>query len=100
MLDRAALARAVVQHGAVVRVVIAAHKGSSPREAGTAMLVWADGQEGTIGGGALEWQAIQQAQEMLANRPSADPARQSASTGGARPLGQALPVSPTTHRPA
>jgi xanthine dehydrogenase accessory factor len=57
MLDRAALARAVARHGSVVRVVIAAHQGSSPREAGAAMVVWADGQEGTIGGGALEWKA-------------------------------------------
>lgn len=66
MLDRAALARAVARHGAVVRVVIAAHQGSSPREAGAAMLVWEGGQEGTIGGGALEWQAAARARALAA----------------------------------
>ena len=37
------------------RVVVAEVQGSAPREAGAAMLVWADGQSGTIGGGALEF---------------------------------------------
>ncbi len=49
----------------VARIVIAARKGSSPREVGTSMLVWADGITGTIGGGALEMQAIEQAREVL-----------------------------------
>lgn len=66
MLDRPALAAAVARHSTVVRVVIAAHQGSSPREAGAAMLVWADGQEGTIGGGALEWQAAATARALTA----------------------------------
>jgi len=66
MLDRAALTDAVARHGSVVRVVIAAHQGSSPREAGAAMLIWAGGQDGTIGGGALEWQATRQARALLA----------------------------------
>jgi len=57
MFDLPALAAAVHEHGRVVRVVIASHDGSAPRETGTAMLVWADGQSGTIGGGALEHQA-------------------------------------------
>jgi len=60
-LDRTALARAVACHDRVVRVVIASHQGSSPREAGAAMLVWDTGQSGTIGGGALEWQAAARA---------------------------------------
>lgn len=64
-LDRAALARAVADHGQVVRVVITAVDGSAPREAGTSMLVWADGQEGTIGGGALEYAAARAAHGML-----------------------------------
>ncbi|WP_170753504.1 xanthine dehydrogenase accessory protein XdhC [Ruegeria lacuscaerulensis] len=55
--DLEALQEAVKIHGRVTRVVIAAIKGSSPREVGTAMLVWADGQSGTIGGGTLEHQA-------------------------------------------
>lgn len=48
--------KAALEHGRVVRVLIADHKGSTPREAGTSMLVWAGGQSGTIGGGALEQQ--------------------------------------------
>lgn len=59
--DRQALRDAVKTHGTVVRVVIAALKGSSPREVGASMLVWKDGQSGTIGGGTLEFQAAQAA---------------------------------------
>jgi xanthine dehydrogenase accessory factor len=58
MFDRDALAAAIRDHGRVVRIVIAAHDGSAPRETGTAMLVWDGGQSGTIGGGALEYQAV------------------------------------------
>lgn len=65
MFDLEALARAAVA-GPVARVVIAAVKGSSPRELGASMLVWAGGQSGSIGGGALEWQAVLRAREMLA----------------------------------
>ena len=65
-LDRPALGRALAAHGAVMRVVICAHQGSAPREAGTAMLVWATGQDGTIGGGALEFEATRKARVMLA----------------------------------
>lgn len=50
---------AVTRHGRVTRVVIAAMRGSSPREVGAAMLVWDTGQSGTIGGGALEFEAAQ-----------------------------------------
>ena len=50
---------AVMRHGRVTRVVIAAIRGSSPREVGAAMLVWDGGQSGTIGGGALEFEAAQ-----------------------------------------
>ncbi|WP_225029918.1 XdhC family protein, partial [Xinfangfangia pollutisoli] len=66
MFDREALARAVAAQGAVARVVIAAHDGSSPREVGAAMLVWPGGQEGTIGGGALEHEAARAALAALA----------------------------------
>jgi xanthine dehydrogenase accessory factor len=65
MFDKAELLDAVMRHGIVARIVVAGFEGSSPRETGAAMLVWADGQSGTIGGGALEWQAIAQAREML-----------------------------------
>ncbi|MDJ1007629.1 MAG: xanthine dehydrogenase accessory protein XdhC [Paracoccaceae bacterium] len=63
--DREELAAAIARHGAVARVVVADAKGSAPREAGTAMLVWAEGQEGTIGGGALEWEAAARARDVL-----------------------------------
>lgn len=63
---REALARLVAAHGAVVRVVVAEVAGSAPREAGTAMAVWASGQEGTIGGGALEFEAAARARRQLA----------------------------------
>lgn len=66
MFDLGALQAAIDAHGPVARVVIAAHDGSSPREVGAAMLVWADGQAGTIGGGALEWEALARARGMLA----------------------------------
>nr|WP_323780497.1 xanthine dehydrogenase accessory protein XdhC [Amylibacter sp.] len=55
------LADAVARHGRVVRVLIADHQGSTPRESGTSMLVWNGGQSGTIGGGALELQAVETA---------------------------------------
>lgn len=63
--DRDALSRAVAD-GPVARVVIAEAKGSVPRNAGAAMLVRAGWQSGTIGGGALEWEATRMAREALA----------------------------------
>lgn len=50
-----------------VRVTVAAVQGSAPREEGAAMLVRGDGIEGTIGGGALEWEAMRLARQMLAD---------------------------------
>lgn len=49
-----------------IRVRVLRTAGSAPREAGAEMLVRAEGQQGTIGGGALEWQAAAEAREMLA----------------------------------
>lgn len=66
MFDLAELRVALVAHGRVARVVIAGFAGSSPREVGAAMLVWDLGQSGTIGGGALEFQAVRRARGMLA----------------------------------
>ncbi len=57
---------AVVTYGTVVRLLVTRTAGSAPRGAGTAMLVWADGQSGTIGGGELEYRAIADARAMLA----------------------------------
>ena len=80
--DAEALARAIAAHGPVARVVVAGSRGSAPREAGAAMLVWPDGQSGTIGGGALEYQAAGEARAMLSEGATARVAR--------RPLGPAL----------
>jgi xanthine dehydrogenase accessory factor len=65
MFDLEALSVAVARHGRVARVVIVQHAGSSPREDGASMLVWTDGQSGTIGGGALEWEAAARARLAL-----------------------------------
>jgi xanthine dehydrogenase accessory factor len=64
-LDLSALRAAVAAHGPLCRVVVARVRGSAPREAGAAMLVWADGFSGTIGGGALEWEALADARRRL-----------------------------------
>ena len=64
-LDLHIIQNALARHGPIIRVVVAQVKGSTPREIGASMLVWADGQEGTIGGGELEWQACKQARDML-----------------------------------
>jgi hypothetical protein len=69
MFDLDALRAALQAHGRVARVVIAGAEGSAPREVGAAMLVWADGQSGTIGGGALEFEAAAKARVLLAASP-------------------------------
>lgn len=61
--DFDAVNAAITAHGHVARVVIVDVKGSSPREVGASMLVWADGQSGSIGGGALEFAAAQAARD-------------------------------------
>lgn len=59
------LTKTVEIHGQVCRLVVADIQGSGPREAGAAMLVWAGGQSGTIGGGALEFEASNRARDGL-----------------------------------
>jgi len=49
-----------------VLITVAEAKGSAPREAGTCMFVTSDGQSGTIGGGRLEYEAVDQARKLLA----------------------------------
>lgn len=61
--DRDTLAAAIAAHRVVARVVVADIAGSVPREVGAAMLVWPGGQTGTIGGGALEYAAVDRALE-------------------------------------
>jgi xanthine dehydrogenase accessory factor len=67
MRDWAKIALALTAAGEPAALVtVLAVEGSTPREAGARMLVWADGATGTIGGGALEQQACDQARRMLA----------------------------------
>ena len=61
---RSALARLALGEPAALVTVLAV-EGSAPRDAGTKMVVWADGQAGTIGGGNLEHQVAEQARKML-----------------------------------
>lgn len=48
-----------------VLITVAETRGSAPREAGTRMAVTADSQHGTIGGGRLEFEAVNQARKLL-----------------------------------
>lgn len=49
-----------------VLITVVQARGSVPRGVGTWMAVWTHGQAGTIGGGQLEWAALQQARRALA----------------------------------
>ena len=64
-------------HVAVVRVIVAETRGSTPREAGACMLVGESLLVGTIGGGRLEWEAIAAARELLADATTAAQLRKS-----------------------
>ena len=55
-----------------VLVRVESTQGSAPREAGTWMAVWAEGLTATIGGGQLEFQATQEARELLAGKQAID----------------------------
>jgi len=67
-----ALRDALDREGApVVRVAVATVRGSAPREPGAAMLVMADREVGSIGGGHLELVATQIARDLLAATPGA-----------------------------
>ncbi|WP_336488090.1 xanthine dehydrogenase accessory protein XdhC [Methylobacterium nigriterrae] len=61
-----ALARALTAGRPAALVTLAEARGSTPREAGAAMLVTADGVLGTIGGGTCEWEAVAAARALLA----------------------------------
>ncbi len=74
---------AVGRHGRVARVLVAQTSGSVPREAGASMLVWKNGQSGTIGGGALEYEAAEAARSSLGKGASSAGIRR-------RPLGPGL----------
>lgn len=55
------VAEALKTEPVVVRVLVASVRGSAPREPGACLLVSGDRVSGTIGGGHLEWEAIQAA---------------------------------------
>lgn len=65
MPDWIACLRANVALEPVALITILATEGSAPRGAGTRMVVTANRQEGTIGGGRLELQATEQARSIL-----------------------------------
>ncbi|MBT2302162.1 xanthine dehydrogenase accessory protein XdhC [Variovorax paradoxus] len=67
------LARLAREEGVLVRVEKT--QGSAPREAGTWMAVWAEGLTGTIGGGQLEFQAIEESRAWLAGGPAIEGVR-------------------------
>jgi xanthine dehydrogenase accessory factor len=67
MADWIASALDAVRRGeALAMATVVGVQGSTPREAGARMLVWPDRFEGTIGGGSLERQALDQARRLLA----------------------------------
>jgi xanthine dehydrogenase accessory factor len=61
-----ALAATIGERGPLVRITIVRADGSTPRECGASMLVSDHHIDGTIGGGALELEAIAHARRLLA----------------------------------
>jgi len=59
------LAVTVASGAPAALVTVVAAKGSTPRRPGTRMVVTAQGIDGTIGGGHLEWKAIDIARELI-----------------------------------
>jgi xanthine dehydrogenase accessory factor len=57
---------AVTRGEALAMATVVGAQGSTPREIGARMLVWPDRFTGTIGGGSLERQALDQARKLLA----------------------------------
>ena len=63
--------QAMERHQDFVFVTVIASSGSSPRGAGSRMLVLPDGtSHGTVGGGKVEYHSIQQAKEVLISKKS------------------------------
>ncbi len=59
------VSRCLAVDAAFVIVTVTETAGSTPRERGAMLVVTADASAGTIGGGRLEWQAIEAARTML-----------------------------------
>jgi len=76
-------------HLHLARVSVAEAKGSTPREAGAWMLVSPAAIFGTIGGGQLEFMAIDEARKMLRGGPFSLRGRWSERPGGGDPAGPA-----------
>ena len=68
------LIEAKLEREDAVMVTIDRFEGSSPREVGAWMLVFADEVLGTVGGGNLEFQAIARGRDRLASQPGSAPA--------------------------
>ena len=69
MADWRDQARDALAEGPAALVTVLATEGSAPRGPGARMVVTETGLAGTIGGGALEFQAIEQARAILAHPP-------------------------------
>lgn len=54
-----------VRNEPAVLVTVCTVEGSAPREPGAKMLVWENGQHGTVGGGNLEFTIVDQARKLL-----------------------------------
>src|SRR5829696_8705922 len=63
------LARESLQQGPAALVTILATEGSAPRGPGARMIATETGLAGSIGGGALEHQSVEQARRILALAP-------------------------------
>ena len=86
MLDLAQ-ARQWLLSGTPALIITVQHtRGSVPRNAGTRMLVGLDAVAGTLGGGHLEWQAVQRARHLLAQPDRTLPLEDTLSLGAS--LGQ------------
>lgn len=92
---------AVEREGRAAVLMVAEARGSTPREAGAAMLVTAAGAVGTIGGGTVEHRALEVARGMLGQGAGGEDPLPSPPPGGGRgdlaegptldfPLGPAL----------
>jgi xanthine dehydrogenase accessory factor len=69
----AALARLAQAGTPAALVTVVGTEGSAPREAGAKLVVWADGSDGTIGGGALELLAVEEARRLLSEHAEGHP---------------------------
>jgi xanthine dehydrogenase accessory factor len=70
------MAQEVARNGPAVRITVIRAEGSTPRETGAAMHVGPNGTQDTIGGGALEFEAIAHARGLLAKLGEVAPAWQ------------------------